>query len=47
MLGVGGEGTNHPASRERAAERMHGVSIQGFWRGSVVDPILDVRLWCV
>jgi hypothetical protein len=34
------EGTLYqPASRERAAERMQGVSTQGFWVGAVFEPI--------
>ena len=36
----GGRGMYQPASRERAAERMQGVWIQGFWVGGAFEPIV-------
>jgi hypothetical protein len=32
----------HPASRERAAERIRGVWTQGFWGKSALDPMVTV-----
>lgn len=35
------DGANQPAPRESAAERMQGVSIQGFWVCSAVEPMIE------
>jgi hypothetical protein len=40
--GMGLRERYHPASRERAAERMQGVSVHGLWVGAVFEPIVAV-----
>lgn len=32
----------HPASRERAKERVTGVSIHGLCAGSAIEPMVDI-----
>jgi len=40
----GGRGVYQPASRERAADLRQGVSIHGFWIGSLIEPIVSVAV---